>query len=453
MKLDSKSVIVAYFNGQKNSHCLQIMKIVLVTIGDELLNGDIVNTNAAWMSRQITDLGGEVHAVETIGDSREQLLDVLSRSVNNAEVVLLTGGLGPTHDDITKKVICEFCGDELILDEPTLDFVKLIFERMELPFSSSNYDQAMVPSRADVLRNEKGTAPGLWMKHGDAVIVAMPGVPVEMKHLMKTSVIPRLGDEFTRLHYSAVAYLQTAGIGESTLSDLKLSEVVEGLSEYESLAFLPHQGAITLRITARSPQSIEEAEQMVNRIKKQVYEAAKDEIFGEGKETSLASAIGVMLTEKNKTISVAESCTGGMIGAALTDIPGSSRYFSGGVIAYSNDVKQKELSVPEDILKKHGAVSAETAVAMAMGVRDSLNTDIGISTTGVAGPDGGTEEKPVGTVWFGFADAHEAFAVKAHLTKDRDGNRIRSVNFALDLVRRVLQGCEKLPYELQKVRV
>jgi len=428
------------------------MKIVLVSIGDELLNGDIINSNAAWMSRQITDVGGEVYAVETVGDNREQLLDVLTRSVQNAQVVLLTGGLGPTHDDITKKVLCEFLDDELVLHESTLNFVKRIFEQRELPFSSSNHDQAMVPSRADVLRNEKGTAPGLWMTCKNAVIVAMPGVPVEMKFLMKSSVIPRLGDEFTRLHYSAVTYIQTAGIGESTLSDLKLSGVVGELTEFESLAFLPHQGSITLRVTARSPDSIEEAQERVERIKKQIYEAAKDEIFGEGKETTLDSAIGEMLKQKKMTISVAESCTGGMLGAALTDTPGSSEYMVGGIIAYSNHVKEQELGVSPEIIKEHGAVSAQTAIAMAKGVREKLNTDVGISTTGVAGPGGGTEEKPVGTVWFGYADNDESFAIKTQLTKDRDGNRIRSVNLALDLVRRVLQKCNSLPYELQKVQ-
>lgn len=428
------------------------MKAYLITVGDELLIGDIINTNIAWLGRTLTDVGLDVIAAVTIGDKANDLKQALAAADLKADLVIITGGLGPTHDDITKSVLADFLNTTLILHQPTLDFVKSIFDRRGLPFSTSNRGQADVLKGGNVLKNRLGTAPGLWFvkELTGTIFVALPGVPIEMRGIINKEVLPRLHELHKSLIYTFSTYLQVAGIGESTLYDTRLKQIVDILPDSISMAFLPHSGTITLRITGSDVNSVENAKKMIDTFLNSIKEAIGDDLYAEGKEVTLEAKVGELLIKKCKTIAVAESCTGGAVAHTITKVSGSSRYFKGGVVAYSNSVKIQLLGVDKDTLESVGAVSKETAIQMAKGIRKTLNTDIGLSTTGIAGPDGGTDEKPVGTVWFGYSDEIDSFAFKVRLTNARIQNQERSVIISLDNARRQLERIKSLPYGYKK---
>ncbi|NGP89953.1 competence/damage-inducible protein A [Fodinibius halophilus] len=425
------------------------MQCHIISIGNELLIGDTVNTNASWLGDVLTNMGVEVTHIHTIGDNYGILKRTLEHALEQADLVITTGGLGPTHDDITKKVVTELFGCELNVDEEILNFIKKIFRERNIPFSKSNYHQAEVPDCCEPLFNTQGTAPGLWFDSDRTKLAVLPGVPYEMKHLMNEKVLPKIKSSNGNTTFRYSHYITTAGVGESTLSDT----IIEGLSSILpkeiSVAYLPSPQGTRIRISAYG-NSQKAVDEKIEPVIAHIKEKAGYLIIGEGKDLTLAQSVGEILADNKFWLATAESCTGGYIANAVTDIPGSSRYFKGGVNAYSNEVKTTQLGVRKDTLEKHGAVSKAVALQMAKGAAKRLNADIAISTTGIAGPGGGTDKKPVGTVWIGFYSEKRHFALHARFTNDRLINKERSAAVALEMVRRCILDIDEMPYGLKK---
>ena len=411
--------------------------VKIINIGDELLLGQVVNTNASTMSRMLTEAGFEVACVEVVGDRRE----TITRALENHEgfdIVLITGGLGPTKDDITKKVLCEFFDSELEESEVALENVRRIFAARGYELTPVNRAQALVLKCCEVLNNDLGTAPCMWFEHEGRVFVSLPGVPFEMEWLMANRVIPKLQETF-RTEVIINKNILVQGIGESFLSDL-IEPWELKLPECIRLAYLPVAGMVKLRLTARGPQetSLREA---IDHAVRGLYQIAGQYIVGEDCET-LAELVHKTLTERGLSLATAESCTGGTIASSLTAQAGASAYFKGGVVAYSNEVKECALGVQHSTLEVHGAVSEETAREMAEGVRKRLGADYAIATTGIAGPDGGTPEKPVGTVWIAVANAtHTEAQLLSFPGRRRQQNIDRTVNQAFSMLIHMI--CQK----------
>ncbi len=425
------------------------MKVEIISIGNELLIGDTLNTNASWMGEFMTEHGFEVVRVHTISDNINHIKETVSGALSTTDVVLCTGGLGPTHDDITKKALAELFGMNMRTDQEVLTFVKNMFLERNIPFSQSNFGQAEVPEHCEVLFNKAGTAPGMWFNVNGKYLAVMPGVPHEMKYLMKNGVAQKLRESFGDVGYLYSHYIKTAGIGESTLSDNVLGNLDRFLNNGVSLAFLPMAGGVTLRLNGQGATK-EQARASISSLLNYILDAAAEFIIGEGKSLTVSEVVGKLLIGQKLTIATAESCTGGMIANELTNIAGSSAYVMGGIVAYSNSVKMNHLNVCPSDLETYGAVSKQVALQMAKGVALNLGADIGVSTTGVAGPGGGTDEKPVGTVWIAFWSKQEHFAIKAMFTKDRIINKERATRTVLELLRRNLTGIDSIPYNLEK---
>jgi nicotinamide-nucleotide amidase len=414
----------------------------LLTIGDELLIGQVVNTNVAWLGEQLSALGVTVRRTAVVGDEAEDIRRELRDALGASDLVVLTGGLGPTHDDITKRAVADELGRPLAFHQDLFDEVRRKFEGRGRPMSESNRQLAEVPAGFEVLPNPVGTAPGLWFEDEarSRVLVILPGVPHEMRALMREAVIPRL---VQRNGEAAIVQktLLTVGRGESDLADA-LGPYADRLGPSLRLAFLPNYGVVRLRITALG-EARAEAEERLAAFEAYVRGRIGDHIFGEGDDT-LEAAVGRMLRARGLTLATAESCTGGLVSHRLTNIPGSSAYYCGGAVVYGNSQKVSLLDVDEAALREHGAVSEAVAKQLAEGVRARLGTDLGLATTGVAGPGGGTPEKPVGTVWIGYADERGPYAVKLQLMADRLLNKRLSVTAVLALLRRQLLRRDRL---------
>lgn len=417
----------------KNAH--------IITIGNELLIGDTVNTNASWLGSKLTESGFSVQKMVSIPDDFDPITNNISNSLAEADLTIVTGGLGPTHDDITKKAVAQLFESQLVENELVLNHVKGIFERRGFVFSRSNREQALIPECCEVLFNKQGTAPGMWFERNGHYLAVLPGVPYEMKHLMEVQVAPKIEQHFPDPDQIITEYFRTAGIPESTLSDT-IGELDEFTSNGVGIAYLPSPSGVTIRISANSDEKLV-------KLREKLQQRAGNYIYGKGKNVSLAEVVGELLVDRNLTIATAESCTGGMLSNEITDIAGSSRYMLGGVVAYSNDVKKNMLGVQQDSLDQYGAVSKAVALQLAKGVAEHLGADIGVSTTGIAGPGGGTDEKPVGLVWMGFWIDGEHFALRSVFTNDRLINKQRTVMVVLESVRRRLSGVDSLPYELK----
>lgn len=421
---------------------------IIISIGNELLIGDTVNTNASWLGNFLTDQGIEVIRIHTISDNLALVRSTIEESLSAADLVITTGGLGPTHDDVTKRAVQELFNAHMTIHKPTLAFIKKIFEKRNIPFSKSNYEQAEVPDNAEVLFNQQGTAPGLWFEENDSLLAVLPGVPYEMKELVTHKVKPKLqavtgGNEkrFSR-------YILTAGVGESTLSDTIIGNLDSFLNENLAVAYLPSPQGTRIRISGYG-HSEQEVNDHMKPVIDHIYDRASELIVGEGKKVTLSEALGDLLRERGLTLAVAESCTGGFVADSITDTAGSSDYFLGGMVTYSNRSKINLLEVSEDDIEKFGAVSKPVALQMARAAASRFKADIGISTTGIAGPGGGTEEKPVGTVYIGFWSESSHFALKALFTNDRYINKKRSSAVALEIVRRKILGHATMPYDLK----
>jgi len=413
----------------------------VVTIGDEILYGQITDTNTQWMSTELDKLGIKTVRKSSVGDQEDKILQILEEAESRADIILLTGGLGPTKDDITKKTLCKYFNDELVINEDALLFVTEFFNKRGRPLTEINRQQALIPSHCTYLANKTGTAPGMWFEKiaGEAkgkIFVSMPGVPHEMKYLMTNEVLPRLKKYFeTPIIYHKM--IRTIGIGESLLAE-KIEKWEDNLPSHIKLAYLPSFGQVRLRLTGVG-ENEEILKQEVQQEVDKVLPMIKSFVFGYDND-DLEIALGNQLKSQSKTVSVAESCTGGFISHLFTKVPGSSAYFMGGVVSYANSVKINVLGVKPETIEAHGAVSEETVTQMAEGARALMKTDFAIATSGVAGPDGGTPEKPVGTLWIACAMEGKTIARKIQMSNQRETNINYGSVVAMNLLRKMLNG-------------
>jgi nicotinamide-nucleotide amidase len=412
------------------------MKAHLLTIGDELLIGQTTNTNAAWLGDRLSRMGVEVERTVTVGDDPARMREELDRSARRATLLLLTGGLGPTHDDVTREVVADYFDAPLRTDDDILARIRRYYERRGRQMPSAGPKLAQVPEGFDILENPVGAAVGLWHEttlHGEERLVGLlPGVPEEMQGIFKGTIEPRL-EKRPDLRDVTHRTLVTSGIAESALQE-RLGDLSDRLGEDLHLAYLPSTRGVRLRLTA-SEGGTASAEERLDRLEAHIRDRAGLHVIGTG-DVTLEEVLGDALRAAGRTVAAAESATGGLIGHRLTGVSGSSDYFIGSVVAYANAVKQSVLGVDPGAIESHGAVSEPVAVQMAEGVRKQLGVDVGVATTGIAGPTGGTPEKPVGTVWLGYADDQEARAVKQQFVEDRALNKELFASAALDLVRR-----------------
>jgi nicotinamide-nucleotide amidase len=383
------------------------MKATIVTIGDEILIGQIVDTNSGFIAKSLDRIGVEVHEMLSISDSREHILNTFSKLQNKVDIVIITGGLGPTKDDITKKTFCDYFEDELVVNTDVLAHVTELIEGFyKRAITQMNKDQALVPSKCTVLHNKVGTAPGLWMKKENTVFVSLPGVPYEMKYLVENEIIPKVVRDYHRpyiLHKTILTY----GRGESAVAE-QIEDWENNLPDFIKLAYLPAPGRVRLRLSARGTDKglLEKAieENVIS-----LTEIIGDIIVGFEDDETLEAVVGKILTQQNKTISTAESCTGGSIAQLLSSVPGASNYFKGSIVAYSTEVKQNVLGISENLIDEYSVVSAEVAKAMALSVKTLLKTDYAIAVTGNAGPSKGDSDADVGTVFIALATPNEVF--------------------------------------------
>lgn len=414
------------------------MNAILITIGDELLYGQTIDTNSAWMGRELNLLGINVLEVRSISDEREAILKTLEDTTPKADLILITGGLGPTKDDITKNCLAEFFGVKLTRLKAIEDRLHKYFQNRGVETPEKTLPLADVPENCIALPNNKGTAWGMWFNENNTIYVSMPGVPAEMKSLMREEVLPKIQDSF-ELPNILHRHFLTASVGESKLSD-KLEDFEEQLPNGIKLAYLPGLGTVKLRLTAKG-KDIATLEKLLNVQAEKLYAAIGHYIYGEGND-EFEAVIGKIIQSKNWTIATAESCTGGYISHRITSVSGSSAYYKGSVISYSNEIKMQELNVSADTLDKQGAVSEATVNEMLKGICKKYNTDLGIAVSGIAGPDGGTEEKPVGMVWIAVGTTKNPKIRKVQLP----GNRIQNIKLtaiiALEMLRRYLTNNE-----------
>lgn len=413
------------------------MKAGIITIGDELLIGQTINSNAAWLGQELSSLGIDIYRSVTIRDDRESILSVVEEYFNAVDLILVTGGLGPTKDDITKETLCEYFETELELDQNVLERIRTYFEARGKEMLESNVKQAELPKDSLTLENKHGTASGMWFEKSGKILVSMPGVPYEMKSIVSDEVIPRITAKFG-IEGSYYQTLMTQGVGESFLAqeieDWENRLYADGLG----LAYLPSPGIVKLRITSsKGTQDAGLIKGYFDELKKRLPKY----VYGENGE-SIFEVVGDLLRDQNATLSTVESCTGGGIASAFIDFPGASDFFEGGLVTYSNELKMKMANVREETLREYGAVSEQTVIEMAKGGKEVMDVDYTIAVSGVAGPDGGTDEKPVGTVWISVAHPNGVIA-KKYLFGDHRGRNIEKTKlYAANLLRRLLLGID-----------
>ncbi|MFD2827420.1 competence/damage-inducible protein A [Leeuwenhoekiella polynyae] len=410
------------------------MRAHIITIGDEILIGQIVDTNSAFIAKELDKIGIEVHEISSISDDKQHILESLASAKERAEVVIITGGLGPTKDDVTKHTFCEFFKDHLVEDATVLQNIECIFKHhVNRPILPANRSQALVPSKSTVLMNRNGTAPGMWMKDGNTVFISMPGVPFEMKALMTDEVIPRLQREFSR-PFIVHKTLQTYGMGESEIAD-KIEDWENMLPKEIKLAYLPALGKVRLRLSTRGPVK----EVLDQKLEEQVISLHKligDIIVGYDDDELIETVVGRLFVQKGKTLAVAESCTGGQIASAITSIPGASAYFKGGMVTYATHSKVELLKIEQSLIDEHSVVSAPVAEAMASAVKNWYKSDYAISTTGNAGPSKGDSDAEVGTVIIGIATPGGVFSQEFKMGSQRERVISKSVNKAFELLQK-----------------
>lgn len=408
----------------------------ILTIGDEILYGQITDTNSQWIGEKMTSAGFRVIRKTSVGDEENVILKAFAEAEERADIILITGGLGPTDDDLTKPMLAQYFNSPLSTHPEAFERLRELFEQRGFELTDLNRKQAELPEACTYVPNPLGTAPGMWFEKNGKVFMSMPGVPHEMKHMLEFNVIPKLIIKFEPpVIYHRI--IRTAGIGESWLAD-KIRDWEKGLPENMKLAYLPGLGEVKLRVTGFGKSS----EALQNEVEdhcKMVLPLIKEWVYGYD-DDSLARAVGNLLQKQDETISIAESCTSGFVSYTLTSVPGSSLYFNGSVVAYQNEAKVKLLDVKEETLKQFGAVSEQTAREMAEGVRKKFNTTYGLSTTGVAGPGGGSAEKPVGLVWIAITNGEQTIAKKLNLTKERDTNIRYTASAILNLFRQTLDS-------------
>jgi len=408
----------------------------LLTIGTELLLGQIVDTNAGWMAQRLAEAGIDVHYKSTVGDNWNRIDAAMRLAMSRADVVIMTGGLGPTEDDLTRDVLAAVLGRPLALDPRVLSAIEQRFAHRRVAMPENNRKQAMVPEGAEVLHNPRGTAPGLWVRQGRSALVCMPGVPSEMKPMLLDQVIPRLRTAFDIRSRIVSRVLKTCGISESAL-DERIGDYFRDMRN-PTIGVLAHAGEIHVRLTCKGEDPGEIAARL-DALEEKIRARLGHLVFGRDDE-KLEAVVGRLLRARQSTLAVAESCTGGLIASRLTDVPGSSDYFERGVVAYSLEAKRRLLNVPADLLERHGAVSLAVARAMAIGVRKTSGAALGLATTGIAGPSGGTPDTPVGLVCAALAWDGGEGAREFRLLGDREQVKYRGAQMALEMLRRHLLG-------------
>ena len=407
----------------------------IITIGDEILYGHILDTNSKWLSENVSLLGLKISKKSTISDNYKEITTAVNNSIAKYNLTILTGGLGPTNDDVTKNCLNEYFGCKLVYDKKTLDHIKKIFKKRNLDFTLKNKQQALVPDKCQVLHNKYGTAPGMSFIKNKMVLISLPGVPFEMKSLFKDECINLLKSKF-KLPVIHHRIIKTVGIGESWLSDI-ISEWENNLDKSIKLAYLPSLGRVKLRLTGHG-KDLKKIKSKIKKEEMSLIPLIKKYVFGYDSD-ELENVVGKQLIKENKDISVAESCTGGNVSSLLTSVPGSSKYFKGGMIAYSNEIKINSLEVPKVKIEKFGAVSREVVEEMAKKIRIKFKSSLGIASSGIAGPGGGTKDKPVGTVWIAIADKNNVMSKKLSLTDRRDVNITLSSISLLNIIRIFLE--------------
>lgn len=410
------------------------MKATIITIGDEILIGQIVDTNSGFIAKSLDGIGVEIHEMISIGDDKQHILETFKKLQNKVDLVIITGGLGPTKDDITKKTFCDYFDDELVVNNKVLKHVTQLIEGFyKRKITQINKDQALVPSRCIVLHNQVGTAPGMWMKKENTVFISLPGVPFEMRYLVENEIIPKIVIEYKRpyiIHKTILTY----GIGESLLAET-IENWENNLPEFIKLAYLPSLGSVRLRLSARGTDK----DFLENLISENVTSLSKilgDSIVGFDDVETLEIVIGRLLTQQDKTISTAESCTGGKIAQVLTSVSGSSKYFKGSVVSYATEIKTTVLGLSENLFKEHSVVSAEVAKEMAINVKNLMKTDYAIATTGNAGPSKGDSDAEVGTVFVALATPNEVIVEEFNFGQPRDKVIDRAVVKCLEMLRK-----------------
>ena len=398
----------------------------IITVGDEILIGQIVDTNSAWMAQKLNEVGISVAEIRSVGDDKDQIICAIQELLKSTDYIFMTGGLGPTNDDITKKVLCEMLNCDLVLNQDALVNVKELLGRRGIDINENNHNQAMVPHKAEVFVNKLGTAPGMMFRFDKKLLFSMPGVPFEMQHLMTNHFIPQIKNSSgpQKIFHKTIL---TSGLPEAILAE-KLANWENGLPEEIRLAYLPSPGFIRLRLS-----SYDATDDLLKTLDRKVVELKSiiPDNFINDQNLNPDQLVSELLAKYNKTLSTAESCTGGKIASIITSHPGSSKIFKGSVVAYDNDVKVNVLGVDADLVEKYGAVSSQVVEQMASGVRRLLKTDFALATSGIAGPDGGTPEKPVGTVWIALATPKKVVSRKLLLFKQREFNIIGAANAAI----------------------
>lgn len=410
------------------------MQAEIITIGDEILIGQIVDTNSAFLAKEFNKIGISIYQITSVQDDKAHILKALEEAEGNADIIIITGGLGPTKDDITKLTLCEYFDDHLVENQDVLKHIEWLFETyISTPISDMNRHQAMVPSRAKVLKNRFGTAPGMWMENNGKTFVSLPGVPYEMKALITHEVIPALRNKY-KFPFIKHKTLLTYGLGESAIA-ARIEKWEDALPDFIKLAYLPNLGKVRLRLSGKSMDK----ELLDNELAKQIQlliPQIEDIFVGFEEELSLEAIIGKQLTALNKTIAVAESCTGGQIAKAITANSGASAYFKGSVVSYATEAKVNVLDVSEEDIANHSVVSQQVAEAMAKNVRSLFNSDYGISTTGNAGPSKGDSDADVGTVWIGIATKDGVYAEVFNFGNHRDKVIMKATNKAFEMLQK-----------------
>lgn len=414
------------------------VKAKIITIGDELLLGQVVNTNASWLGEQLNDLGYELVSVLTIGDGQKDIMNALE-SCSDADIVLVTGGLGPTADDITKPTLCKFFNTELALNEDALENINQIFKLRSYTMSERNRMQAYIPKACKYVPNRFGTAPCMWFEKDKTVFVSLPGVPFEMKSIFKTELVERFKTHFKPTPY-ARRIVMTTGIGESFLAD-KIKEWEEALPDFMSLAYLPQYGMVRLRLDARHEDEVYMNQCLDNQI--DILKSIIPENIFALNDAPISEVVIEMLKERNQTLGSAESCTGGSIAKMITSIPGASSVYKGSIVSYATEIKEDVLGVKHDDIERHTVVSREVVEQMAAGARKILNVDYALATTGIAGPDGGSDDIPLGTVWIALATPDTLISKCHNFGKDRNNNIERASITALEMLRQYLLNDDK----------
>jgi nicotinamide-nucleotide amidase len=410
------------------------MKATIVTIGDEILIGQIVDTNSGFIAKALDKIGVAVHEMISISDDKQHILDTFSKLQNQVDLVIITGGLGPTKDDITKHTFCEYFEDTLVVDAAVLAHVTEIIEGFyKRPITQLNKDQALVPSKCTILHNKMGTAPGMWMQKEQTVFVSLPGVPYEMKYLVEHEIIPKVVREYERpyiIHKTILTY----GEGESKIAE-RIEDWENNLPAFIKLAYLPNPGRVRLRLTARGTDKALLEKSIADHVIT-LTQLIGDIIVGFDEDDTIEVVLGRLLTQQKKTIATAESCTGGKIAQMLSSVPGASNYFKGSVVSYATETKIKVLGISETLIQKHSVVSAEVAKAMAISIQKLMQTDYAIATTGNAGPTKGDAEAEVGTVFIALAAADEVVVHEFNFGQPREKVIDRTVNKSMELLQK-----------------